>query len=70
LIPIADEVFWGIIPREGLRYLTRNPLRCRICCDVDPDYVSAVEPDDDEGIEQAKPIVGTTNKSIAAISGA
>ncbi len=54
LIPIADEVFWRIIPREGLRCLTRNPLRCRVCCDVDPDEVSAVEPDDDEGIEQVE----------------
>jgi hypothetical protein len=25
-----------------------------ICCDVDPDEVSAVEPDDDEGIEQVE----------------
>jgi len=39
-------------------------------CDVDPDKVSAVEPDDDEGIEQVEPIVGTTNKSMAAMSGA
>jgi hypothetical protein len=54
LIPIADEIFWGIIPREGLRYLTRNPPRCRVCCDVDPDEVSAIEPDDDEGIEQVE----------------
>ena len=28
--------------------------RFRICCDVDPDQVSAVEPDDDEGIEQVE----------------
>ena len=44
----------GIIPREGLRDLTSNPLRCRVCCDVDLDEVSAVEPDDDEGIEQVE----------------
>src|SRR4030088_2051756 len=25
-----------------------------ICCDVDPDEVSAAEPDDDEGIEQVE----------------
>jgi hypothetical protein len=70
LIPIADQLILGIIPREGLRDLTRNPLRWWVCCDVDPDQVSAVEPDDDEGREQVEPIVGTTNKSIAAISGA
>src|ERR1700680_3116720 len=39
-IPIADE--------------TCNPFCGRICCDVDPDQVSAVEPDDDEGIEQVE----------------
>jgi hypothetical protein len=30
LIPIADQVFWGIIPRQGLGDLTRNPFRCRV----------------------------------------
>jgi hypothetical protein len=29
-----------------------QPFGRRICCDVDPDKVSAVEPDNDEGIEQ------------------
>src|SRR6478752_1147260 len=29
LIPIADQMFWGIIPGEGLRDLT-NPLRCQV----------------------------------------
>ena len=65
LIPIADEVFWDIIPREGLDYLPRNPLRCRICCDVDPDHLSAVEPDDDEGIEQ----VGTDSRDNERLIG-
>src|SRR6266481_6734218 len=51
-IPIADEVTRRFIPRKGLRYLTCNHFCRRICCDVDPDQVSAVEPDDDEGIEQ------------------
>ena len=34
--------------------MTRNPIRCRVCSDVDPDEVSAVEADDHEGVEQAK----------------
>src|SRR5260370_40736204 len=51
-VAIADEVTRGLIPRKCLRYLTCNPFCRRICCDVDPDQVSAVEPDDDEGIEQ------------------
>src|ERR1700716_1192153 len=51
-VAIADEVVRSLIPRKGLRYLTCNPFRRRICCDVDPDEVSAAESDDDEGIEQ------------------
>src|SRR6202163_4311122 len=51
-IAIADEVTRRFIPRKCLRYLTCNPFCRGICCDVDPDQVSAVEPDDDEGIEQ------------------
>src|SRR6266403_1095429 len=53
-VAIADEVARSLIPRKGLRYLTCNPFRRRICCDVDPDEVSAVEPDHDEGIEQVE----------------
>src|SRR5680860_842119 len=28
-IPIANEIFRGIIPRKCLRYLTCNPVSCR-----------------------------------------
>src|ERR1035438_9379314 len=69
-VAIADEVVRSLIPRKCLRYLTCNPFGRGICGDVDPDQVSAVEPDDDEGIEQSKPIVGTTTRSMAAMSGA
>ena len=62
-IPIADEVFWGIIPRKRLGHLTRNPIRCRVCSDIDPDEVSAVEADDHEGVEQAK-ANGRNNEQI------
>src|SRR5271170_4564770 len=53
-VAIADEVVRSLIPGERLRYLTCNPFGRGICCDVDPDEVSAVEPDDDEGIEQVE----------------
>src|SRR5882672_48781 len=53
-ISIADEVARSFIPRKCLRYLTCNPFCRWICCDVDPDEISAVEPDDDEGIEQVE----------------
>src|SRR5665811_776187 len=53
-VAIADEVVRSLIPRKRLRYLTCNPFCRRICCDVDPDEVSAIEPDNDEGIEQVE----------------
>ena len=52
-VAIADEVRRSLIPGKRLRYLTCNPFCRRICCDVDPDEVSAVEPDDD-GIDRVK----------------
>src|ERR1700694_3690312 len=51
---VRDEVVRSLIPRKCLRYLMCNPFCRRICCDVDPDEVSAAEPDDDEGIEQVE----------------
>src|SRR5450631_3519852 len=53
-VAIADEVVRSLIPRKRLRYLTCNPFCRRICCHVDPDQISAVEPDNDEGIEQVE----------------
>src|SRR6266480_1533307 len=45
-VPIADEVVRSLIPRKCLCYFTCNPFCRRIRCDVDPDKVSAAEPDD------------------------
>src|ERR1700726_4249423 len=53
-VAIADEVVRSLIPGKRLRYLTCNPFCRRICRDVDPDEVSAVESDNDEGIEQVE----------------
>src|SRR5262249_42019743 len=41
LIPITDQIAWGLIPRECLRDLACDPVRCRMRCDVDPDELSA-----------------------------
>src|SRR6202795_3863583 len=54
-VAIADEVVRSLIPGKCLGYLTGNPFGRLMCCDVDPDEVSAAEPDDDEGIEQVEP---------------
>src|SRR3984893_7817375 len=62
-VAIADEVVRGLIPGKCLRYLTCNPFRRRICCDVDPDEVSAAESDDGEGIEQIE-ADGRDNKQV------
>src|SRR5882724_6719297 len=53
-ITVPDHVARSLVPGECLRYLTRDPFGGRMCCDVDPDEVSSVEPDDDEGIEQVE----------------
>src|ERR1700733_11308034 len=53
-VAIADEVVRSLIPGKCLGNLTCNPFCRRMCCDVDPDEVSAVEPDDDGGIEQVE----------------
>src|SRR6476659_5182032 len=54
LIPIADQVARGLIPRECLCDLARDPVRGRMRCDVDPDEISAGQSHDDEGIERVE----------------
>src|SRR4029434_1206107 len=51
-IAIPDEVARRLIPRECFRDLVRDPFCCWIGCNIDPDEVSAVESNNDEGIEQ------------------
>src|SRR6266481_428036 len=57
----SDQPFDNaILPRRGwCGRLSRmpmacNPFSCRVCCDGDLDEISAVKPDDDEGIEQVE----------------
>src|SRR5207249_330468 len=53
-IPIADQVARRLSPRECFGDLACDPVRGRMGCDVDPDEVSAGQPNDDKGIEQAE----------------
>src|ERR1700751_961692 len=53
-IAVSDHVTRSPVPRKGLGYLTCNPLRCRVGCDVNPNEISAIQQDDDEGIEQVE----------------
>jgi hypothetical protein len=54
LIRDRDHVARGLIPRECLCDLPRDPVRGRMRCDVDPGEVSAGQPHDDEGIEHVE----------------
>src|SRR5438132_8235720 len=51
-IPITDQVARRLSPRECFGDLACDPVRGRMGCDVDPDKVSADQPNDDQGIEQ------------------
>src|SRR3984893_6283109 len=51
---IPDQVTRRLSPRECSGDLSCDPVRGRMGCDVDPDKVSADQPNDDEGIEQVE----------------
>src|SRR5436189_2982333 len=53
-IPITDHVARRLSPRECFGDLACDPVRGRMGCDVDPDKVSASQPNDDKGIEQVE----------------
>src|SRR5467141_4406039 len=54
LIPIPDHVARRLSPRECFGDLASDPVRGRMGYDVDPDKVSAGQPNDDKGIEQVE----------------
>src|SRR5712671_6113339 len=53
-IPVADHVARSFIPRECFGDLARNPFRGRMCCDADPDQLSAIQPHYHVGVEQVE----------------
>src|SRR5438067_495299 len=53
-IPITDQVARRLSPRECFGDLACDPVRGRMGCDVDPDKLSAGQPNDDKGIEQVE----------------
>src|SRR5207247_11289056 len=53
-IPITHQVARRLSPRECFGDLACDPVRGRMGCDVDPDKVSAGQPNDDTGIEQVE----------------
>src|ERR1700722_19642949 len=69
-IAVSDHVTRSHVPRKSLGDLTCNPLRRRVGCDVNPNEISTIQPHDDERKKQIEAMVGTTNRSMAAMSGA
>jgi|HubBroStandDraft_6_1064221.scaffolds.fasta_scaffold203945_1 hypothetical protein len=51
-VPVANEVLRRLLPGEGLGDLAGDRVRSGVGGDVDPDQVTALEPDDDQPIEQ------------------
>src|SRR5580700_7986355 len=51
-IQVADHVARSFIPRECFCDLPRNPFRGRMCCDADPDPLSAIQSHYEVGVEQ------------------
>src|ERR1700676_3772157 len=66
-IAITDHVTRSPVPRKSLGDLACDPFRRRVGCDVDPDQLSTVNP---KPYSSLKPMVGTANRSMAAMSGA
>src|ERR1700730_4044984 len=62
-IAIADEVARSLIPRECFCDLARNPFGRGICCDADPDQLSAVQSNDDAGVVQIE-ATGRDNEQV------
>jgi hypothetical protein len=60
-IPITDHVARRLSPRECFGDLACDPVRGRMGCDVDPDKVSAGQPNDDKGIEQVEAMRACSN---------
>src|ERR1700721_2752631 len=50
-IPISDHIARSHVPGKRLGYLTCNPLRRRVGCDVNPDEISAIEPYNHKAVE-------------------
>ena len=53
-IPISDHIARSHVPRKSLGYLTCNPLRRRVGCDVNPNESSAIKPYNHEAVEHSE----------------
>src|SRR6202022_2126565 len=53
-IPISDHIARSHVPGKRLGYLTCNPLRRRVGCDVNPNEISAIKPYNHEAVEHSE----------------
>src|SRR5262245_36402468 len=53
-VTVADQVAWGLVPRKSFGDLLRYPIRRRMRRHIDPDELSASQPNNDENVEQPK----------------
>src|SRR4030081_2176109 len=53
-IPISDHIARSHLPGKRLGYLTCNPLRRRVGCDVNPNEISAIKPYNHEAVEHSE----------------
>src|SRR3982074_731857 len=53
-IPISDHIARSHLPGKSLGYLTCNPLRRRVGCDVNPNEISAIKPYNHEAVEHSE----------------
>ena len=64
-IPISDHIARSHLPGKSLGYLTCNPLRRRVGCDVNPNEISAIKPYNHEAVEQVQ-LVGYGFSPVSA----
>src|SRR6476620_4255910 len=53
-IPISDHIARSHVARKSLGYLTCNPLRRRVGCDVNPDEISTIKPYNHKAVEHSE----------------
>ena len=53
-VTVADQVAWCLIPGKSFSDLPRNPFCRRMRRHIDPDQLAPRQPNNDEGVEQAK----------------
>jgi len=68
VVPIAQEIPRGLVPREGINDLLRGPLCCGMLGDVEVDDATSMVGQDDQAKSTVCLTVGTTKKSRATRS--